>query len=84
MLFVQVFCEPKGKHLFDFDKWKNDFLKDITKCTNENKISLEDINENRLSLYENKCYKILGLPFYNEEYENEFKEEFLNSLLNNN
>ncbi|MDX4057244.1 DEAD/DEAH box helicase family protein [Aliarcobacter skirrowii] len=82
--YFQVFCEPKGKHLFDFDKWKNDFLEDITKCTNENKISLEDINENRLSLYENKCYKILGLPFYNEEYENEFKEEFLSNLLNNN
>ena len=78
--YFQVFCEPKGEHLLEFDKWKNDFLKDITKCTNENKISLEDINKEGLHLYENSCYKILGLPFYNYEMENEFKEEFKNSL----
>ena len=80
--YFQVFCEPKGKHLLEFDRWKNDFLKDITKCTNENKISLEDINKNSLALYENKCYKILGLPFYNFEIESEFKEEFKNIILN--
>ena len=43
--YFQVFCEPKGKHLFDFDKWKNDFLEDITKCTNENKISSKKLSE---------------------------------------
>ena len=85
----QIFCEPKGDWAKDekdgfensSEKWKNDFLKDITKCTNENKISLEDINENGLELYENKCYKILGLPFYNFEMESEFKEEFNNIIL---
>ena len=25
----QVFIEPKGNHLISFDKWKEDFLKDI-------------------------------------------------------
>lgn len=84
----QIFCEPKGDWSKDekdgfeqsSEKWKNDFLKDITKCTNENKISLEDINEEGLPLYENSSYKILGLPFYNFEMENEFKEEFKNNL----
>ena len=37
---------------------------------------LEDKNKKGLSLYENKCYKILGLPFYNFEMEDEFKKEF--------
>lgn len=84
----QIFCEPKGDWAKDekdgfessSEKWKDDFLKDITKCTNENKISLENINEEGLPLYENKCYKILGLPFYNFEMESEFKVEFRNSL----
>ncbi|MFN3782438.1 MAG: hypothetical protein ACK4R6_00850 [Spirosomataceae bacterium] len=26
---LQVFIEPKGTHLKDYDKWKNDFLKEI-------------------------------------------------------
>ena len=87
--YFQVFCEPKGNWSKDkingfessSEKWKNDFLKDITRCTNENKISLENINENTLSLYENKCYRIFGLPFYNQELESEFRNNF-NRLLN--
>lgn len=84
----QVFCEPKGdwakddKNSFESsgEKWKEQFLEDINKATFENKIKLENINENGLSLYENKCYKILGLPFYNQELENEFREEFQKCL----
>lgn len=60
----------------EFDKWKDEFLKDITKCTKENRLTLSDINSNGLKLYENNCYKIWGLPFYNQETESEFKEEF--------
>lgn len=72
----QIFCEPKGNHLIEFDKWKDEFLRDITKCTNENKIELESINSDGLELYENRFYKILGLPFYNFENEDNFKNEF--------
>ena len=78
--YHQVFCEPKGEHLLEYDKWKNDFLKDITNLTNQNKITLENQNKDALELYENKCYKIWGLPFYNKELESEFKEDF-NKLL---
>ena len=51
-------------------------LNDITKCTKQNLISLEDINENGLKLYENNSYKILGLPFYNYVEEEDFKKIF--------
>jgi len=74
--YHQIFCEPKGQHLMEFDKWKDEFLKDITKCTKENRLKLTDINNKGLKLYENNCYKIWGLPFYNQETESEFKEEF--------
>lgn len=74
--YHQIFCEPKGQHLMEFDKWKDEFLQDITKCTKENRLKLIDINNNGLNLYENNCYKIWGLPFYNQETESEFKEEF--------
>ena len=56
-------------------------LNDITKCTKQNLISLEDINENGLKLYENNSYKILGLPFYNFEEEEYFKNNFRELLL---
>lgn len=79
--YHQVFCEPKGEHLFEYDKWKDEFLKDITDFTNKSKITLEDQNKGTLELYENKCYKIWGLPFYNKELEADFKIEFNNLLL---
>ena len=80
----QIFCEPKGdwskddKEGFEnsSEKWKNEFLEDITKCTKQNSLELEDINEANLSIYENTPYKILGLPFYNYSMESEFKESF--------
>lgn len=50
----QLFIEPKGGHLLENDKWKNDFLSEIG-----NKAKVK-------TLFANKHYKILGLPFYNE------------------
>lgn len=86
--YHQVFCEPKGDWTKDKingfelsnEKWKNDFLKDITNFTNSKKISFEDENKNALEFYENKYYKIWGLPFYNKEGESEFKDSFVNVL----
>ncbi len=87
--YHQVFIEPKGDWTRDkidgfelsSEKWKNDFLKDITDFTNKSKITLEDQNKDTLELYENKCYKIWGLPFYNKELEVDFKVEFESLLL---
>lgn len=87
--FYQIFCEPKGDWTKDSvegfenssEKWKNEFLNAITQFTNEEKIKLQDINEEKLELYENSCYKLYGLPFYNQEMEGEFREEFKAILL---
>ncbi|MFZ2889452.1 hypothetical protein, partial [Sulfuricurvum sp.] len=80
----QIFCEPKGDWAKDEkegfenspEKWKNEFLNDITKLTSQNSLVLHDRNENGLELYENSCYKLFGLPFYNYEQESEFRENF--------
>ena len=67
-LTYQVFIEPKGKHLKAHDKWKEDFLKEIR----EDKKTIE---------IDSDKYLITGVPFYNNENENEFKEA-LESILN--
>lgn len=54
----QVFIEPKGAHLIEHDKWKEDFLKDIR---SESKII--EINTDK--------YLITAVPFYNLNNENE-------------
>ncbi|CAM1341006.1 DEAD/DEAH box helicase family protein [Tenacibaculum aestuarii] len=68
-LTYQVFIEPKGKHLKAHDKWKEEFLKEIR----EEKTTLE--------IHSDK-YLITGVPFYNNENENEFKETLSSILLN--
>lgn len=52
----QIFIEPKGSHLLEHDKWKQEFL---------NKISLE-------MLMQTHKYHIYGLPFYTENRQQEF------------
>ncbi|WP_452222406.1 DEAD/DEAH box helicase family protein [Lacinutrix salivirga] len=68
-LTYQVFIEPKGKHLKAHDKWKEDFLKTLQ--SKKEIIKLDTDN-----------YLITGVPFYNNENENEFKDA-LESTLNN-
>ena len=63
----QVFIEPKGNHLKAHDKWKEDFLKEIR----ENKKTIE---------IDSDKYLITGVPFYNNENENEFKETLEKTL----
>lgn len=61
-LTYQIFIEPKGQHLIKNDQWKEDFLKEIEK---HYKID---------TLFDGDKYKILGMPFYNE---NGKKQEFI-------
>lgn len=59
----QVFIEPKGGHLLESDKWKEDFLKEIT----DRKIAEVLANTSEV--------RIIGMPFYNEELNSaEFKD----------
>lgn len=50
----QIFIEPKGSHLLEQDKWKEDFLLQLEEYA--------DVQE-----YSNNEYKIIGLPFYNKD-----------------
>ena len=67
-LTYQVFIEPKGKHLKEHDKWKEDFLKKIRKDKKIVKISSDK-------------YLITGVPFYNNEDENEFKAALQSAIV---
>ena len=66
----QLFLEPKGKHLVEYDKWKNEFLEEIK----------ERFKDKILEFSKSRKYKIIGLPFYNQETENEFKEKLFESV----
>jgi type III restriction enzyme len=69
-LTYQLFIEPKGAHLLEHDKWKDDFLEEI-------RVKF------KAKIFEFKKgakYKVLGVPFYNSENENDFKEKLFNVL----
>lgn len=57
----QLFIEAKGEHLVANDRWKENFLKQI-----ETKYKLHTV-------FEGKDFKLIGMPFYNEEDKKEFK-----------
>ena len=66
---LQLFIEPKGQPLLKTDQWKEDFLKEI-----ESEFKLE-------FLYENDNYRLVGLPFYNEQLtKKSFKESLEHEL----
>lgn len=69
-LYYQVFIEPKGKHLLEHDEWKNQFLKSITKKYGSESILIK----------QNKSYKLVGLPLYNNESEGEFRDSIKREL----
>lgn len=67
-LTYQLFIEPKGKHLQDFDRWKEKFMRQI------NEKYPEPIQ------IKTKKQRIIGLPFYNAEMPNNFIEQLENQL----
>ena len=66
-LTYQVFIEPKGAHLIANDKWKEEFLKQISEEGKTIKIDTDN-------------YVITGVPFYNYDNENEFKKTLEDTL----
>jgi type III restriction enzyme len=69
IILYQLFLEAKGGHLIPKEKWKEDFLKEIE---NEYKV---------LVIFENRDFKLYGLPFYNEKFRCEFEDKFKEILL---
>ncbi len=59
---IQIFIEPKGEHLLQYDKWKQDFLQTIH--------TLADIS---LS-FKSQHYDIWGLPFYTHSHSENFED----------
>lgn len=66
----QLFLEPKGPQLVGSEKWKSEFLEEIK----------EKFKDKILEFSKSKKYKIVGLPFYSQETENEFKEKLFASI----
>jgi len=56
--------------LIEYDKWKNEFLEEIK----------ERFKDKILEFSKSRKYKIIGLPFYNQETENDFKEKLFEIL----
>lgn len=63
----QIYIEPKGGHLLDKDKWKEEFL---LKVESQGIPVKKYVDDNK--------YRILGLPFFNKD----FKMEEFDSTLN--
>lgn len=66
----QIYIEPKGSHLLETDKWKEEFLKEI----NDEAVPV-------VTYVDNNDYHIFGLPFYNTEYRIEEFTESINKFL---
>lgn len=74
MLTYQIFMEPKGRHLQEYDRWKEQFLEKIREKFKDQ--VLEFTTPAR-----SQKYRLTGVPFYNKETENRFKES-LYAVLN--
>ncbi len=62
LLIYQLFIEPKGRHLKEHDRWKETFLKEITAEFGGKPLTFLD-----------KKYRLIGVPFYDNEDENQFR-----------
>ena len=67
MLTYQMFIEPKGKHLQRHDKWKQEFLAEITDQCKGRVLKFP-------TQQSTQKHRLIGVPFYNNEDENKFKE----------
>ena len=65
----QFFVEPKGKYLQPTDQWKERFMKEIT-----------GEFKNKLLTVDSKKFRLIGLPFYNENDENPFWDALSDTL----
>jgi len=69
LLTYQLFIEPKGRHLTKQDKWKENFLKDISAAFAGETLT-----------FDGKKYRLIGVPFYNNEDENAFRQSLESAL----
>ena len=72
-LIRQIFIEPKGKYLQKHEKWKADFLEQIKERFSG---KVWEFKTQR----ETQKYRLIGVPFYNNKDERQFRES-LESVL---
>ncbi|MDA7704965.1 DEAD/DEAH box helicase family protein [Rickettsiales bacterium] len=78
-IYYQIFIEPKGSQYLGNDGtfktgkegWKEEFLDQIT----------EKYGSDKVIKSENPNYRLIGLPFFNEENSSSFKKEFKEELV---
>ena len=69
-LTYQLFIEPKGAHLTEHDRWKEEFLREIKQA----------FKDKILIFGSHPGYRLIGLPFYNINDENVFLKELIEGL----
>lgn len=69
---LQCFIEPKGAHIADMDRWKEEFLKKL--------LEVPRIVENDEKGYYRQKVKVMGMPFFTEGRQNEFDKSFVRIL----
>ena len=69
----QMFIEPKGRHLTEHDKWKEDFLMQIREKFKGRTLDFT-------APAGTQKYRLTGVRFYNNEDENQFRESFFSAL----
>ena len=84
-LTYQMFVEPKGNHLREHDRWKEEFLKKVTqkvKCAiaslYERDFAGETLEFRTRS--GKQTYRLTGVPFYNNEDENAFGQRLYGAM----
>lgn len=68
-IHFQIFIEPKGAIYKPKDKWKEEFMAELTART-----------KGKVITFESEEYKVIGLQFYNKTDENIFKAELKSEL----
>jgi len=63
---MQIFVEPKGENLMAEDRWKENFLGEIA-----SRWKMEPV-----VLLDDSRYRVVGLPFYNNNTSREFDDKF--------
>ena len=66
---LQIFIEPKGDHLVSKDKWKDDFLRQISLIGEVRWITSSD------------KFDVWGLPFFNESKQDIFNKAFEENII---
>ena len=73
-LLCQFFIEPKGGHLADGERWKEEFLQAMEAHEGKEKQRTFEFNE------ENTQVRLVGLPFYNKDSAQDFWDTFHKKL----